>query len=111
MDRETLLALDKPALVDLVLHQQQVIAELTARIAALEQEVAALRSPPKTPGNSSVPPSQGQKPNRAERRRVQRGARRGHPGTSRLRAQPDLWVVCRPERCQGCQALLPPVGQ
>ena len=118
MDREALLALDKPALVELVLALQQAnaaltarVAELEARLAGLEQELAALRQPPKTPGNSSVPPSAGQKPNRAERRRAQRGARRGHPGTSRFRAQPDLQVACRPERCQGCQAQLPPDGQ
>jgi transposase len=104
MDRETLLALDKEALVELVLR-------LLERVAALEAELAQRRQPPKNPGNSSVPPSAGQKPNRAERRRAQRGARRGHPGTSRFRAQPDLRVACRPERCRGCQAQLPPEGQ
>jgi transposase len=111
MDRETLLALDKPALVDLVLHQQQVISELTARLAALEARLAALESPPKTPGNSSVPPSQARKPNRAERRGKKRGPKRGHAGASRPRAVPEATITCRPTRCGGCKALLPPQGQ
>ena len=42
----------KEALVELVLR-------LLERVAALEAEVAQLRQPPKTPTNSSVPPSQG----------------------------------------------------
>jgi len=111
MDREALLALDKPALVDLVLHQQQVLSELTARVAELEARLAALESPPKTPGNSSVPPSQARKPNRAERRGKKRGPKRGHAGASRPRAVPDATITCRPTSCARCKALLPPDGQ
>ena len=111
MDREALLALDKPALVDLVLHQQQVISELTARVVELEARLAALESPPKTPGNSSVPPSQARKPKRAERREKKRGPKRGHAGTSRQRAVPDATISCRPTNCGGCGLLLPPEGQ
>src|SRR5215210_4728353 len=111
MDREALLALDKPALVDLVLHQQQVRSELTARVAELEARLAALESPPKTPGNSSVPPAQARKPNRAERRQTKRGPKRGHAGVSRPRAVPDATITCRPTSCGGCGALLPPEGQ
>jgi transposase len=111
MDREALLALDTPALVDLVLHQQQVISELTARVAELEARLAALESPPKTPGNSSIPPAQARKPNRTERRQKKRGPKRGHAGASRQRAVPDATISCRPTACRGCRALLPPAGQ
>jgi transposase len=125
MELETLLALDKPALADLVLHQQQVItglserlgeqetqlAEQKTRLSDLEAQLAKVAAPPKTPGNSSVPPSQARKPNRAQRRGKKRGAKRGHAGTSRTRAVPDATIVCRPTACGGCGALLPPEGQ
>lgn len=111
MDRASLLALDKPALVELVLRQHHLIIELSARVAELEARLATLESPPKTPTNSSVPPSQARKPNRAERRQRKRGPRRGHVGASRQRAVPDVTLTCRPTRCGGCAALLPPAGQ
>ncbi len=111
MDRETLLGLDKPALVELVLELQRANAALTARVAVLEARLAKLESPPKTPENSSVPPSQARKPNRAERRSKKRGPKRGHAGTSRQRAVPDATITCRPTSCGGCGALLPPESQ
>lgn len=111
MDREGLLALDKPALVELVLELQRANAALTARVAELEARLAKLESPPKTPANSSVPPSQARKPNRAGRRQQQRGPKRGHAGASRPRAEPDATIICRPTACGGCGALLPPEGQ
>jgi transposase len=125
MDRATLLASDKLALVELVLQQQQVISGLSARVgeqetqlaaqqtrlAELEAQLAKPAAPAKTPENSSVPPSQARKPNRAARRGKKRGPKRGHTGTSRPRAVPDAVVVCRPTACGGCGALLPPEGQ
>ena len=101
MDRDALLLLDREALVELVL-------ELQGRVAALE---ARLGGPPKTPANSSVPPSAAIKPNRAERRRRKRGPKRGHAGTSRLRQRPDVVIRCRPSACRGCGAALPETGQ
>ena len=111
MDRETLLGLDKPVLVDLVLELQRANVVLTARIAELEARLAALEAPPKTPGNSSMPPSQARKPNRAERREKKRGPKRGHAGASRRRAEPDVTISGRPTSCGGCGLLLPPEGQ
>src|SRR5215212_8700637 len=111
MDREALLALDKPALVELVLELRRANAALTARVAELEARLAKLEGPPKTPANSSVPPSQARKPNRAERRQKKRGPKRGHAGASRPRAVPDATLTCRPSACGGCGALLPPEGQ
>src|SRR5947207_13278806 len=104
MDRDALEALDKAALIEL-------IVQLQVRITALEAELARLGQPPKTPENSSVPPAQGFKPNRAERRRAKRGARRGHLASSRRRQPPDVVVRCRPTACHGCGAALGPRDQ
>src|ERR1700758_3024867 len=69
MYQNDLAKLSKEELIALVLAQAAQIEELTRRIAALE---AKLGGPPKTPDNSSVPPSQGRKPNRAARRKSER---------------------------------------
>jgi transposase len=101
MDRGELLALDKEALVELILRLYERVTELEAR----------LGRPPKAPGNSSLPPSAGIKPNRAERRRKKRGPKRGHQGLSRRRVPPDVVVRCRPTVCRGCGAALAETGQ
>ena len=82
------------------------VQALTARVAELE---ARLEAPPKTPGNSSLPPSQGKKPNRADK--AARGGPRpgslGRMGGGRaLSATPDEVVSARPVRCAHCQAAL-----
>ena len=104
MDRGALLQLSREELADLVLA-------LTARVAELEAAVAPLGGPTKTPGNSSVPPSRGSKPNRAECRGRRRGPKRGHVGRSRRRQTPDVIVRCHPDRCRGCGASLPTTGR
>jgi transposase len=111
MDRATLLALDKKLLVDLILQLQATVARLEARLAEVEAELSAPRPPPKTPTNSSVPPAQGFKPNRAERRGRKPGARRGHVGSSRMRQTPDQVVKVRPIACGGGGATLHPRDQ
>jgi transposase len=121
MDREALRQLSREELIELVLRlqdlagvavrQQALIEQVTARVAELEAEVARLGGPPKTPGSSSIPPSQGFRPNRAERRRKKRGPRHGHAGVSRLRQAPDVIVRCRPSHCAGCGEPLPASGQ
>ena len=60
MDRDTLPSLSKDDLIALVLAQAAQIEALTRRVADLE---ARLGQPPKTPDNSSLPPSRGAKPN------------------------------------------------
>ena len=99
MERDALAELSREQLVELVLGLAAEVAELKAR----------LGQPPKTPGNSSVPPSAGFKANRAERRARKR--RRGHDGISRRRQTPDVIVRCRPGACRGCGAPLPLGGQ
>src|SRR5205823_4145553 len=66
-----------------------------------------LTRPPKSPDNSSLPPSKGQKPNRPEKgeRRGPRKGSLGRKGGGRaLTAEPDEVVVARPARCQHCHA-------
>ena len=92
MDAASLNRLDKSELIALVLA-------LDARVAALE---AKLGQPPKTPDNSSLPPSRGQKANRAERRKLKR---KGRPGVARqLCPAPDAVRDIFAERCGGCGA-------
>src|SRR5450631_4334216 len=80
---------------------------LLARIAELEAERG---KPPKTPDNSSLPPSRGQKGNVAEPTRVTK-ARKGHPGAARALAEnPDATRDIYAERC-ACGAALEEAGQ
>jgi transposase len=124
MDREALGGLSREDLLELLLRQvemvgwqQQALAEREVaierrdeKIRALEEELAQFRRPVKTPENSSVPPSRGQKANRVQGRGRKLGPKRGHAGVSRLRSQPDLVVECRPRACAGCGAPLSQTG-
>jgi transposase len=107
MYHDELAKLSKDELIALVLAQTAQIEELTRRIAELE---AKLGGPPKTPDNSSVPPSQGRKPNRAERRAANK--RKGRPGVFRaLAANPDRIVSRVAEHCPHCEHALTPADQ
>jgi len=117
MEHDELAGPSREELLELVQRQQ---AELAAREAAierrdekireLEEELSQFRRPVKTPENSSVPPSRGQKANRVEGRRRKHGPKRGHVGVSRVRSEPDVVVECRPSACDGCGEPLPQVG-
>jgi transposase len=99
--------LSKQELIALVLAQAAQIEELTRRIAELE---AKLGGPPKTPDNSSIPPSQGRKPSRAERRAAKR--RNGRPGVFRaLAPRPDRILARAAERCPHCDHALTAADQ
>src|SRR5271156_6047418 len=65
MYQDDLAKLSKEELIALVLAQEGQIEQLTRRIAELE---AKLGGPPKSPDNSSIPPSQGRKPSAARRK-------------------------------------------
>jgi len=92
----------KDALILALLEQNRALA---ARVADLE---ARLSLPPKTPDNSSTPPSKGQKANREERRAAAR--RKGRPGVSRkLAERPDevrdaFAAACPRCACALCEA-------
>jgi transposase len=113
MNREALSQLSKDDLIGVILAQSDVVARQTAQIETLAKRVgeleAKLGQPPKTPDNSSVPPSQGRKPNRAERRAAKK---KGHPGTFRgLTEHPDRLVETLAEACPHCDHALSPDDQ
>src|SRR3982751_3466935 len=87
-------------------EKDALILALWARVAELE---ARLDAPPKTPGNSSVPPSGGRKANRPEEARPP-GPRRGslgREGGGRSRAEePDRRGIAKPAACAHCPAAL-----
>ena len=101
---------EKDALIRALWAQVQALTAqvqtLTARVAELE---ARLGGPPKTPDNSSVPPSQGKKANRVDKPRRE-GPRKGSLGRKgggrALAANPDETVIARPICCANCQAAL-----
>src|SRR3954470_12564722 len=97
----------------LILAQAEQLSAQAAQIAALLAQIAALEAklgqPPKTPANSSLPPSQGEKPNRRERRAKRR---QSHPGVARaLAADPDHVVEAYAESCPHCAHALSQADQ
>jgi transposase len=117
MEGDELGGLSREELLELVRRQQEELAAREAaierrdeKIRELEEELSQFRRPAKTPENSSVPPSRGQKANRVERRGRKPGPKRGHVGVSRERSEPDVVVACRPRACAGCGEALPQTG-
>jgi transposase len=99
---------EKDALIRTLWSQ---VRSLTARVAALE---AKLNEPSKTPDNSSLPPSKGQKPNQPEKaQRV--GPRKGSLGRKGggrpLALLPDETVTAKAACCAHCQAALSETDQ
>ena len=99
-------SLDSAGKDALILAQAETIALLTKRIAELE---AKLGLPPKTPGNSSVPPSKGQKPSGSSAPKAKVKPHRGrhrplHPNPTSKRAVLAM-------ACKGCGADVTGVAQ
>jgi transposase len=97
----------------LVQVQREQIAALTKRVEAQEREIAALRAklgePPKTPDNSSVPPSRGQQANtkgRVERSGLRQGSISRKGGGRPLARNPDETIIAKAKRCCHCEAEL-----
>jgi transposase len=114
MYRDALANLSPEQLIELVLAQAAQIEAQSARIEELTRRVAELEAklgqPPKTPDNSSVPPSQARKPSRAERRAAKK--QKGRPGVSRaLAASPDRIVETVTECCPHCNHALAATDQ
>ena len=98
--------LDKSELIALIVALSEQNTALLARVAALE---AKLNIPPKTPDNSSLPPSTGQKSNRPETAKT---PRKGRPGVARaLEPNPDHVREVYAKACTGCGARLAETDQ
>ena len=83
-------------------------------IAELQARIDDLTRPGKTPDNSSVPPSKGQKPNRKDKasRQGPRFGSIGRKGGGReLTAVPDERIICRAARCRYCKSELADADQ
>jgi transposase len=101
-ERDALKKLSIDELVDIILALQAKVQDLESR----------LKRPPKTPRNSSTPPSQGRKGKRPTKKpQARRGPKDGHPGRSRTQSKPDITVELRVERCAVCGADLSDVSQ
>jgi transposase len=103
----------KETLIRLVLAQADTIGALTGQIEALAAQVAELEAklglPPKTPDNSSVPPSRGQKPSEPS---APRPKARPHAGAHRpLHPNPTSRRDVFARRCHGCGADVSTVAQ
>jgi transposase len=86
------------------------LAAAHEKITALEARIDELTRPPKTPDNSSKPPSQGQKPNRPEGEA--RPPRKSRPGVGRtLHPNPDRVIDARLTACPKCEAAFPDASQ
>src|SRR3954453_17165228 len=87
-------------------EKDALILALWARVAELEVRLSA---PPKSPGNSSLPPSKGHKENRPGRER-RAGPRRGSLGRAGggrpLAEEPDQFVIAKAAACAHCRAAL-----
>ena len=106
MTPEALDSLSKKELIALVLAQMEQIQLLTARVAELE---ARLNMPPKTPRNSSLPPSKGQKENRPQK---EKKPRKGRPGVARKLAEnPDYTRDVFAGVCPECEKDASPSDQ
>jgi hypothetical protein len=114
MPPETLDSLDKDRLKLLVLELLAQNKALKEQISVLLVRIAGLEAhngqPPKTPTNSSVPPSKGQKANRPEAPAQKKG-RKGRPGVARaLCPDPDVTREIYAASCS-CGAALSPADQ
>jgi transposase len=114
MPPETLDSLDKDSLKPLVLQllgqNGELLAQIKTLLARIAELEAKLGAPPKTPDNSSLPPSRGQKSNipvpAAEKK-----SRKGRPGVARtLCENPDATREIFAARC-ACGAALSEADQ
>jgi transposase len=104
VNRVDLRTVSRDDLIALIEAQAQQIVALTARIAELESRLAA---PTKTPDNSSLPPSKGQKPNLPDPGKKK--PRPSRPGVARALAEhPDKIIDATLAACPHCDHGLGP---
>jgi len=89
-------------------EKDALILSLLDRVATLE---AKLGQPAKTPDNSSLPPSRGQKANRAPRSKKPRRPRDGPGVTRALCTDPEHIVDCYAQACAHCGTAVTAAGQ
>jgi len=110
LDLSKLTVAEKDALLLSLLPLIGQLEAALARIADLEARLAKFEAPPKTPDNSSLPPSKGQKTDgKADGPAVgPKPPRKGHPGAGRtLEPNPDRIVDARLDACPRCAAAFP----
>ena len=96
---------EKDALILSLLPLVGQLEAALARIAELEKRLAAFERPPKTPDNSSLPPSKGQK---SDRPSGDKPPRKSRPGFGRaLESNPDRIVDAKLDACPHCAADFP----
>lgn len=102
MDRTSLDSLSREQLIEIILAQAEVIAQLLKRVEDLE---AKLGLPPKTPDNSSVPPSQSRKPSNEPPKPSGKRRRKARAGSHRrLDPNPTRTFELKASHCPHCQA-------
>src|SRR5215470_17576277 len=100
----------KPLVLELLRQISELVAQNKALLARIAELEAQQGKPPKTPDNSSLPPSRGQKGNAAEPTRAKK-SRKGRPGAARALAEnPDATRDIYAERCV-CGAALAEADQ
>lgn len=103
IDLTKLTVAEKDALILSLLPLFGRLEAALARIVELEARLARLEQPPKTPDNSSLPPSKGQKSN--DEPTGQKPPRKSRPGFGRaLDPNPDRVVDSRLDACPHCAA-------
>jgi transposase len=99
----------KPLVQQLLMRIDDLLAQNKALLARVAELEAKLGTPPKTPDNSSLPPSRGQKANAEPA--ATKPSRKGRPGVAReLAENPDATRRFYAERCR-CGAVLDAAGQ
>jgi transposase len=105
IDLSALTVAEKDALILSLLPLVGQLEAALARITALERRLAKFERPGKTPDNSSLPPSKGQKPERAAGAIPPRPSR---PGIGRtLHPDPDRVVDAALDACPHCASAFP----
>jgi len=106
IDLSKLTGAEKDALILSLLPSVGQLQAALARIAELEARLALLEKPPKTPDNSSLPPSKGQKTSQPCDGR--KPPRKSRPGFGRaLESNPNRIVDCLLDACPRCAAAWP----
>jgi transposase len=100
----------KPLVVSLLKQNEELLGQIKALLARIAELEAKLGHPPKSPDNSSLPPSSARKAN-VETPPAAKRSRKGHPGVARtLSDNPDATRDVYAEHCT-CGAALPADGQ